>query len=392
MLPYPSMRMLLLILLTPLTAVHAEQRPVNQRVQVQPSIKLLDLNLHKDRQVIVDEEPGTYLGHPTTQLLEDGKTILCVYPQGHGRGPILYKRSDDGGRTWSRRLPTPENWKTSQETPTIHRVVDSQGKKRLILFSGLYPIRMAKSEDDGRTWSELSPVGDWGGIVAMSSVIELRTAPGHYLAMFHDDGRYFRENGKDEGVFTLFTSLSRDGGLTWETPRAIFQSSDVHLCEPGAIRSPDGKQIAVLLRENRRVRRSHLITSDDEGATWSAPNELPWSLSGDRHVGKYGQDGRLLISFRDVPTAETATPTTGDWIAWVGTYDELVKGGEGQYRVRIKDNLERRDCGYPGVEHLPDDTFVLTSYGHWKPREEPYILSVRITLRELDELSNLSGF
>ena len=76
-------------------------------------IPFIDLAYEKHRQVAVDREDGQYLGHPTTCLLEDGKTILCVYPKGHGRGAIVYKRSTDGGRTWSDRLPTPENWATS---------------------------------------------------------------------------------------------------------------------------------------------------------------------------------------------------------------------------------------------------------------------------------------
>jgi len=99
----------------------------------------IDLNDHADRQVVVDREPGQYLGHPTTCLLEDGKTILCVYPKGHGRGPVMYKRSTDGGKTWSDRLPTPASWATSKEVPTLHRVVDATGKKRLIMWSGLTP-------------------------------------------------------------------------------------------------------------------------------------------------------------------------------------------------------------------------------------------------------------
>src|SRR6187549_2457047 len=74
------------------------------------SIPLVDLNDQEQRQVVVDREKGQYLGHPTTLLLEDGKTILCVYPKGHGRGAIIYKRSADGGRTWSERLPTPKGW------------------------------------------------------------------------------------------------------------------------------------------------------------------------------------------------------------------------------------------------------------------------------------------
>jgi len=75
------------------------------------TIPLLDLSRQKDRQVVVDREQGQYLGHPTTVLLEDGRTMLAVYPRGHGRGAIILKRSTDGGRTWSDRLPTPENWR-----------------------------------------------------------------------------------------------------------------------------------------------------------------------------------------------------------------------------------------------------------------------------------------
>ena len=61
-------------------------------------ITYIDLAGEKQRQVIVDREKGQYLGHPTTALLDDGRTVLCVYPKGHGRGPILYKRSTDGER------------------------------------------------------------------------------------------------------------------------------------------------------------------------------------------------------------------------------------------------------------------------------------------------------
>jgi len=126
-------------------------------------IPTVDLNDRGAWQVVVDREKGQYLGHPTTLLLEDGKTILCVYPKGHGKGAIQYKRSVDGGVTWSERLQTPKNWETSLETPTLHRVITKDGKKRIVLFSGLHPVRQAISEDDGLTWTELKPVGAFGG-------------------------------------------------------------------------------------------------------------------------------------------------------------------------------------------------------------------------------------
>ncbi|HZZ70649.1 MAG TPA: sialidase family protein [Pirellulales bacterium] len=348
------------------------------------TLPVIDFNDQAQRQVVVDREPGQYLGHPSTLLLEDGKTILCVYPGGHGRGPLYYKRSTDGGLTWSDRLPTPKNWESSQETPTLHRVVDAAGKKRVILFSGRFPVRLAVSEDDGATWSELKPVGDWGGLVVMASVIALKTAPGRYLGLFHDDGHYLHAGGKATKISTVYKTLSNDGGLTWSEPVAILKSDKTFLCEPGAIRSPDGKQIAVLLRENFRVENAHVIFSDDEGQTWTAPRPLAASLNGDRHTARYAPDGRLFISFRDVEVKGTHSPTNGDWVGWIGKYDDLKQQGQGQYRIRFKKNYLTRDCAYPGVELLRDGTFVVTTYGHWIDREQPYILSERFKMAELD--------
>ena len=352
-------------------------------------IPTLDLDGQPHRQVVVDREAGQYLGHPTTCLLEDGKSMLCVYPKGHGRGGIVYKRSSDGGLTWSDRLPTPASWTTSREVPTLHRVIGPDGTKRIIMWSGLYPARLSVTEDDGANWSELKPVGDWGGIVVMGFVEALKTGNGHYLAMFHDDGRFFSKDGKRTSEFKLFKTSSKDGGLSWSFPEVVFESAAVNLCEPGCIRSPDGKTLAVLLRENARRKNSHVIFSQDEGKTWSEPREVPLALTGDRHTGKYGPDGRLFISFRCIsPTAKRAgRPFEGDWVAWVGTWDDIVNGRDGQYSVRLKDNTKTYDTAYPGVELLPDGTIVTTTYGHWAQGEAPYILSVRLKLSELDALA-----
>lgn len=376
--------------------------PKNLKTNLPPGygIPIVDISADKSRQVVVDREPGQYLGHPTTVLLEDNKTMLTVYPKGHGRGAIVYKRSNDAGLTWSERLPTPTSWATSLEVPTLHRVVDAQGRKRIIMFSGLYPIRMAVTEDDGGTWSELKSIGDFGGVVTMSTVIGLNT-PGHYLAFFHDDGRFIR-GGEVEKYrvksphvpdyssstakpwrFWVYTTLSKDGGLTWSVPVPIAMLPDANLCEPGVLRSPDGKQIAVLLRENSRKYNSFVIFSNDEGLSWTEPKELPAALTGDRHVAKYDADGRLFISFRDTTHV---SPTKGDWVGWVGRYEDIVNGTEGQYRVRIMDNTKGQDCTYPGVERLPDGTFVTTTYGHWTQGEEAYVVSVRFKLAELDAL------
>ncbi len=359
-------------------------------------IPLIDLAYERERQVVVDRHPQQYLGHVTTALLEDNRTIYAAYPIGHGKGQIVLKRSDDAGRSWSERLPVPENWSTSREVPTIHRVVDKAGVRRLILFSGLYPIRMAVSEDDGASWTPLEPIGDFGGIVAMACLERLRN--GDYMAMFHDDGRYLRGSGVENRPITVYKTLSSDGGLSWGQPIAVTRHVSADLCEPGLIRSPDGGRLAVLLRENSRQRNSFVIFSDDEGLSWTTPRPLPASLTGDRHIGKYARDGRLFVTFRD---EAKRSPTMADWVAWVGTFDDIAAGREGQYRLRLMHNQHhgRRqrgdfvfgDCAYPGLEILPDGTIVTTTYGHWRLDEPPYIVSLRLKLEELDARLRLAA-
>ena len=344
------------------------------------SIPQIDIANDVERQVTIDKEEGQYLGHPTTVLLEDGKTILCMYPKGHGRGALVMKKSVDGGHTWSERLPVPDSWATSKETPHVCPVVDAKGTKRLILFSSLYPVRMSVSEDDGVTWSELEKIGDYGGIVAMADVIE--TGKGCYTAFFHDDGRFIKEGGK-WNAFHVYAVDSTDGGLTWSAPRVVAHNPELHLCEPGLIKSPDGQKYAMLLRENSRRANSQICFSEDNGKTWSTPVAMPGSLTGDRHQATYAKDGRLFVSFRDTGDE---SPSKGDWVAWVGTFDDLEQGKEGQCRIRLSDNTHRSDCAYPGVELLPDGTIFTATYGHWDGVKKPYIRGIHLKLSEMDAL------
>jgi len=55
------------------------------------------------------------------------------------------------------------------------------------------------------------------------------------------------------------------------------------------------------------------------------------------------------------------------------------------------DNHKSWDCAYPGVEVLPDGTFVTTTYGHWVAGEQPFVVSVRLRLEELDSKAARAG-
>ena len=188
---------------------------------------------------------------------------------------------------------------------------------------------------------------------------------------------------------STWLSFSKDGGLTWSKARLLVggggEFPGAWPAEPAFVRSPDGKQIACLLRENSRKYNSLALFTDDEGETWTDPRELPRTLTGDRHQPRYGHDGRLVVPFRDMAAA---SPTEGHFCAWVGTYGDIAAGRPGQYRLKLLHSYAGRDCGYPGLELLPDGTFIATTYCKYRPGpEKQSVVSVRFTLAEVDAIA-----
>lgn len=153
--------------------------------------------------------------------------------------------------------------------------------------------------------------------------------------------------------------------------------------------------------------------SDDEGKSWSEPVEAPAALNGERHKAEYTPDGRLFITFRSIERGKKAEENasrkvTGGWIsegwiAWVGTFEDLEQGNEGQYRIKLahiyKDGQRKpaysaeADTGYCGNVVLDDGTIVTSTYGKFNPKDKinfktykTSICSKRINLNDTDEL------
>jgi len=352
-----------------------------------PAIKFVDLSQQSERHSIVAR--GTkkvYHGHPTTVLLPDGRTMFCVWTYGHGGklGPM--KRSDDGGVTWSELLDVPDNWSAVKNCPTIYRLVDPRGKARLFVFAGHgsgagKSMHSAYSEDDGQTWTPMKSTGLAGAVMPFCDIKPIDG--GKRLLGITNIRRPGETQDKRSNI--IAQSISEDGGLTWSAPwQIVLDLPGLKPCEPELIRSPDGKQLLCLMRENVK-RVSLFMTSDDEGRTWSLPEPVAATLYGDRHKAKYTSDGRLVICFRDTGLE---SKTKNHFVAWVGSYDDIVRQQPGQYRVKLLHSHGGWDCGYPGVEVLPDGTIVATTYLKYAEGEERHsIVSTRFHLAELDSLA-----
>ncbi len=341
-----------------------------------PNLPLIDISRETDRHVIIAE--GTeevYQGHPTTVLLADGKTMYCVWSIGHGgyAGPMAV--SQNGGLTWKRiddRLP--EGFTKHKNCPSIYRMMDlNTGKVRLWVFSAWPDMPRILSEDGGKTWTEKPPLG-FDCVMTFSSVVRLKD--GKYMGFYH--------RKKGESLVVLQTK-TEDGGMTWSEPEAIADVEGKKPCEPFVFRSPNQKELCCLMRENTHKGRSLMMFSNNEGKTWSEPVETPWGLTGDRHMGVYTKDGRLVVAFRD---KALNSPTSGHFVAWVGTYDDIKKGKPGEYRIKLLHSYASGDCGYPGMEILPDGTIIATTYIKYKEGKDKHsVVSTRFQMNELDAMS-----
>tara|TARA_Y100000588_G_scaffold320966_2_gene351872 strand:+ start:9510 stop:10556 length:1047 start_codon:yes stop_codon:yes gene_type:complete len=348
---------------------------------------LVEISEETGRHVLIAE--GTeevYQGHPTTVLMPDGRTMFCTWCINHGGhcGPLA--RSDDGGLSWER-VKTPDNWRSVYNCPSIYLLEDPDGVRRLHVFAARSDdegvMQHSVSEDDGLTWSPFVGIG-MPCIMAFTTMTRLKN--GDYLGLYPRG-----KDDRDQSPLKMWQSTSKDGGLTWSEP-SLFAEDEARgrdPDEPEFVRSPDGNQLLVLFRENLRKGHSLMVVSDDEGESWSDLCETPWGLTGDRHKACYAPDGRLVVVFRDMAPK---SPSGGSFVAWVGRYEDVIAGRSGQFRIKLLhqhvepgNSRQECDCGYPGLELLPDGTFVATTYVNYKPGpEKNSVVSVRFRLDEFD--------
>lgn len=349
-------------------------------------LPLVDISRSTERHVVIAK--GTkkvYQGHPTTLLMPDQKTIFAVWCINHGGAAGPMAKSVDGGKTWARLDESlPAGYKTHQNCPSIYRLEDPEGNSRLWVWSAALGKRggpgmpSIMSEDDGESWKEMPPLG-FPCVMTFSSMVRLKD--GRYLGLYHKGPQ-----GKDRSPLGVFQTITDDGGFTWSTPEIVAKIDKKNPCEPFVFRSPNGKELCCLMRENTHKGRSLVMYSKDEGKTWSEPTDTPWGLTGDRHIGVRLKDGRWLFAFRDMAIN---SPTWGHFVAWVGPYDAIKNGRPGQYRIKLLHSYAKgvRDCGYPGVELLPDGTIVATTYIKYTAGPEKHsVVSTRFKIEEIDRI------
>ena len=386
-------------------AACATINPEGKPIAVPPSsaataadrVPVVNISGDLSRQVVVAE--GTqdrYEGHPTTLLADDGMTMFCVWTTGHGGPCGQMARSDDGCLTWTRLDATlPEVYgRTHRNCPVLQKGKGPDGQTRYFIYSAKAKegrgLGILMSEDLGKTWREMPFQAHLSAGMPPTGFMELKDGTCALFGQVFKSIAKSKDRPSDDQV--VWMSVSKDGGITWGPPRIVAEADLRNLCEPCCLRSPDGSSLVLIMRENRHSGRSMMCFSHDEGQTWTTPVDTPWALTGDRHEGVLLPDGRYVIAFRD---RAIGSDTYGQYMAWVGTWDDLVRVRPGQYRIHLLFHnglghvFPGSDCdtGYSGVELLKDGTLVCTTYTrHFADDRQSSVALTRFKIEETDSL------
>ena len=357
--------------------------PADVKIVYRDELPVIDISRDLQRHTVIAAGTETvYQGHPTTVLMPDNRTLFAIWTLEHGGAAGPAARSDDAGVTWKRIDSLfPEVYKTHRNCPAIYRIVAPDGTERLMIFSNKHGIGRMVSEDGGQSWRELPPLPLRRVGMPFTGLVRLKDgSTAAFGQVGTESGRRPPKSGKiGQSVFMIVT---KDGGLSFGEPRVIAYKDGKDLCEPFVLRSPDGGELCCLMRENFHLGNSMMCFSRDEGRTWSEPVDTPWGLTGDRHEGIQTPDGRWVIAFRD---RALRSSTYGHFVAWVGTYDDIRQCRPGQFRVKLLHSFAKWDCGYPGMECLPDGTLLATTYvKYWPDARRHSVVMTRFRLSEIN--------
>jgi hypothetical protein len=211
------------------------------------------------------------------------------------RNGIYINRSDDGGRTWR---PQGTAVAEQPERPGIpfedkpmavaDRSADPARRGHLYVawteFRRMTSVILfSRSTDGARTFSPPVEISDRTG----SPKDTVGAAEGTSLAV-GPDGTVYVVWSDSLGIWL---DRSRDGGRTFGTDRLVARTADIVFGVPGVERANGYPNLAVDPRSGRMyvswadVRLGSpalfLVTSDDGGATWTAPREVGGRTAGD---------------------------------------------------------------------------------------------------------------
>jgi sialidase-1 len=263
-------------------------------------------------------DPGGELGAVALRPHRDTMTVYRFHvvggtrpPQPLGQSTVVWRAGEEGVDTY--RIPA--------------MVVAANGD--LLAFaearqggggdSGDIDLVMKRSTDGGRSWSRQRLVWNDGTNTCGNPCPVVDTSTGEILLLAtHNLGQDHESEiiaQASEGTRTIWVLRSTDHGHSWSTPEDITASTKLpawtwYATGPGAgVQMQRGVHAGRLvipcdhIEAGSKRYYSHVIFSDDRGATWQLGGSTPQDQVNECEVVEL-EDGRLLLNMRNYDRAE----------------------------------------------------------------------------------------
>ena len=275
----PTLTLLIVLLLTPPAALHAEESS---------SIQISDRAVIFKHTSTNPKDPANTSGFnqgPSIAVLPDGR-VMAVWFSSPSEGAtsqrIMQAFSSDHGRTWGKATVLQDFEEQADFDPALFVA----GKESFLFFSAFRPqidIYFRQSGDSGRTWSEPVKFGQ-PNHTTRSNGIQLST--GELLMPLHLRGT------KGGGMLK-----SRDGGQTWTRFGAV-KTPDGLGGEPTIAETKSSAIHMILRTKDGQLWRS---ISRDKGETWSTTEKTGLTSTSSASHLLCTRDGTLVLTYNPGP-------------------------------------------------------------------------------------------
>jgi hypothetical protein len=210
---------------------------------------------------------------PTIAVDSSGNIHVVWEDYTPGNVEIYYRKSTDGGSSWSPRKRI--TWTSGGSCyPVI--AVDSSSNLHVVWWddtpgSWIWEIYYKKSTDGGASWTTGKRL-TWNAGYSIHPAI---------VVDFYDNLHVIWEDntpGKNE----IYYKKSTDGGITWTTGRNLTRTSGDSLYPAIAVNSSDSLHAVChdITPGNWEI---YCLNSTDGGATWTSSQRLTWTLGDSEH-------------------------------------------------------------------------------------------------------------
>lgn len=306
----------------------------------------------------VSRDDSVYEAWPDVVLTDGGK-LICVFAEcehhlNRTDARIMLCESSDKGRTWSQKAPLTERG-SKEEFFNCARISKLRDGRLAIVCDKVYgnENNLAEqyvwfSDAEGNAWGE--PIRlPFCGIVP-DKLLELKSGRMILAAHF---------KSKQSEKLEQYLWYSDDHGVTWSDRVTVAADGRYNLCEVSLLECEDGMLVA-FLRENSRKGYDILkAISRDGGETWSDLYPTPMDC-GHRPVSGFLRDGRVMVTYRYIPSA------TQNTFAAFFEPESLTETDRKAQRGRIMpldyDRNPSPDLGYTGWVQFDDGEIYVVNY------------------------------